>query len=129
MDEKSARSIYESEIENQVNSLLPYGTGPITDRRLRHAMEIVAKRAFQQGESYALLSLMDIEQALFLVNQRLVADGRKPISKRRLQAIAREKHDRFGVGYQVTGTRAWLFRPMEIESLMPGEVGHPRSYS
>lgn len=126
MDEKSARSIYKSEIESQVNFLLPYGTGPITDHRLRQAMNIIAKRAFQQGESYALLSLMDIEQTLFLVNQRLTADGRKPISKRRLQAIAREKHDRFGVGYQMTGTKSWLFRPMEIESLIPGEVGRPR---
>jgi len=126
MDENSARSIYESEIENQVNVLLPNGAGPVTDHRLRHTLDIVAKTAFRAGESYALLSLIDIEQTLFAVNQRLAADGRKPISKRRLQAIAREKHDRFGIGYNVTGTRAWLFRPSEIESLIPGATGRPR---
>lgn len=95
MDEKSHRSIYEAEIESQINALLPNGAGTITDRRLRHAMDIVARRAFQQGESYALLSLMDIDQALDEINQRMAP---RKISKRRLQAIARERHDRWGVG-------------------------------
>lgn len=126
MDEKSARSIYESEIESQVNTLLPYGAGPVTDHRLRHAFDMVAKTAFRQGESFALLSLMTIDDVLMEINRRLVNDDRKPISKRRLQAIARTQHDRWGVGYQVPGTNQWLFRPLEMDSLMPGDVGRPR---
>lgn len=126
MNEQSARSLYEQKIETMVNSLLPNGAGTMTDHRLRHALEQVAQTAFSAGESYALTSIMDIDATLHEVNRRMVADGRKPISKRRLQAIARDKHDRWGVGYNITGTNAWLFRPGEIDSLMPGPSGRPR---
>jgi hypothetical protein len=126
MDEQSARSLYEQKINTLVESLLPYGAGTMTDHRLHYALDQVAQTAFTAGQSYALLSLMTLDDALEGINRRMVADGRKPISKRRLQAIARAQHDRLGTGYQVTGTKAWLFRPMEIESLMPGAVGHPR---
>jgi hypothetical protein len=126
MDEQSARSQYEQRIDNLVNSLLPHGAGSITDHRLRHALEQVAQVAFTAGQDYALTSLMDRDDAMNAVNQRLIADGRNPISKRRFQAIARTQHDRFGVGYSVTGTGAWLFRPSEIDSLIPGDVGRPK---
>lgn len=98
----------------------------MTDHRLRHALDQIAQTAFSAGQSYALTSLMDIDATLHEVNRRMVADGRKPISKRRLQAIARDKHDRFGVGYNFSGTNAWLFRPSEIDSLIPGHPGRPR---
>lgn len=126
MNEKLARSLYEQRIDSLIQSLLPHGAGPLTDHRLRHELEQVAQIAFTAGQDYALTSLMDRDEAMNAVNQRLIADGRAPISKRRFQAIAREKHDRFGVGYNVTGTNAWLFRPSEIDSLMPGDVGRPR---
>lgn len=126
MDEQSARSLYEQRIKTLVESLLPNGAGTLTETRLRTALSQVAQVAFSAGESYSLTSLMDIEQALFAVNQKLHEIGREPISRRRLQAIARMQHDRFGVGYNVTGTNAWLFRPSEIESLIPGVAGRPR---
>lgn len=125
MNERSARSQYEQKIDSLVNSLLPNGVGSMTETRFRHALEQVAMVAFTAGEGYALTSLMDRDEAMNAVNQRLMDNGRKPISKRRFQAIARDKHDRFGVGYNVTGTNAWLFRPSEIDSLVPGDVGRP----
>lgn len=110
-----------SEIEKAVDTLLPNGSGDVTETRLAAVFEAALKRVYNAGGDDALTSLMDIDAALFAVNQALENDGRKPISKRRLQAIARNRHDRFGVGYQVTGTNAWLFRPEEIESLIPRE--------
>ena len=116
MDEQSARSLYQQEIKNQINALLPNGAGPVSDHRLQRAMEIVAKAAFGAGESYALLSLMTADDVAIQFG----------VSVRRIRAIAKVKHDRFGVGYQVPGTAQWLFRPSEIESLRPGQPGRPR---
>lgn len=48
------------------------------------------------------------------------------ISVRRVQALARERHARLGIGWQVPGTRTWLFRPEEVELLRPGPPGRPK---
>lgn len=116
MDEQSARSLYEQEINNQVSALLPNGAGPMNETRFRHALELVAKRAFSSGESYALLSLMTADDVAVMLG----------VSVRRVRSIAKLKNDQFGIGYQVPGTSQWLFRPSEIESLRPGAVGRPK---
>jgi hypothetical protein len=77
-------------------------------------------------ETHTLESLLDIEQALVAVNQQLQALGRPAISRRRLQAIAKTRHDRYGIGRKIAGAKAWLFRPSEIEKLLPGKAGRPR---
>lgn len=120
MDKTDYLQIVDDKINQLIEAVFPHGGGGIlTEHKLRHLLDQTKQAAFSQGENYALMSLMDIDAALFAVNQQLQADDRKPISKRRLQAIARNRHDRFGVGCQVTGTNAWLFRPEEIESLVP----------
>ena len=43
------------------------------------------------------------------------------ITPRRVRAIARNRHARFGIGWQVPGTNNWLFRPGEVELLRPDE--------
>jgi hypothetical protein len=116
MDENSARSIYQQKINDLVESLLPNGAGTLTEHRLRFALDKIALLAFSSGESYALLSLLTIDD----VAERL------GVSRRRLQAIAREKHDRFGIGFQIPGSTQWLFRESEVESLRPGNPGRPR---
>ena len=116
MNEASARSLYEQEINSQIESLLPHGAGNISETRLRHAMNIIGQRAFSSGESYALLSLLTVDD----VAEQL------GVSVRRVRAIAKIKHEQFGVGYKVPKTNQWLFRPSEIESLRPGAVGRPR---
>jgi hypothetical protein len=115
MNEQSARSLYEQRINNLVESLLPNGAGTLTETRLRTALSQIAQVAFSAGESYALLSLLTIDE---------VAE-QFGVSVRRVRAIAKIKHEKFGIGYQVPGTNQWLFRPSEIESLRPGVVGRP----
>lgn len=109
-------------IDNLMASLFPDGPGKVDEAMLRAAIE----QAMEIAEAHTLGSLLDTEQALVAVNQRLEKAGRPAISRRRLQAIARVQHDRHGVGYNVTGTNAWLFRPSEIDSLVPGMAGRPR---
>ena len=113
--------ILNSEIQKAIDTLLPNGSGVVTEIRLRHVLESALNVAYSVGGDDALSSLLDIDAALFAVNQALENDGRKPISKRRLQAIARNRHDRFAVGMQVGNTGVWLFRPEEIETLIPRE--------
>jgi hypothetical protein len=110
------------QIDDLMASLFPDWPGTINEVTLRAAIE----QAMEIAEAHTLASLLDIEQALAAVNQRLLNAGRPAISRRRLQAIARVQHDRYGVGYNATGANAWLFRPSEIEKLVPGKAGRPR---
>lgn len=116
MDEKSARSLYEQRINSLVESLLPNGAGTLTETRLRTALSQVAQVAFSAGSDYALMSLLTVDD----VAEQL------GVSVRRVRAIAKIKHEQFGVGYKVPKTNQWLFRLSEIESLRPGAVGRPR---
>jgi hypothetical protein len=116
MDEQSARSLYEQKIDQMIATFLPNGAGTINETRFRHALEQVALTAFSAGESYALLSLMTVEDMAHELG----------VSPRRVRAIAKVRHERFAVGYQVSGTSQWLFRPAEIESLRPWADGRPR---
>ena len=43
------------------------------------------------------------------------------ITPRRARAIAKNRHERFGIGWQVPGTKQWLFRPEELDQLKPEE--------
>ena len=117
MNKDEHYQIVENDIKKYVSSLLPHGAGAITDHRLRHALEQVAQRAFQQGESYALSSLLTVGDVAEILN----------VSPRRVRAIAKNRHERFGVGWQVPGTNQWLFKPEEIGQLRPDEKYQPKN--
>ncbi len=117
MDEQSARSLYEQQINKSIESLLPNGAGTITETKLRHVLDNVAQTAFSAGESYALTSLLTVNDVAELFG----------VDVSRIRAIAKQKHKQFGIGYQIPNTNQWLFRPSEIESLRPGSVGRPRN--
>lgn len=126
MNEQSARSLYRQKIDQMVDTYLPNGAGTINEHRFRNALDQVAQTAFSAGRSYALLNILTTDEALEEINQLLRADGRRPISRRRLLAIAKYEHDRFAVGRQISrGT--WLFAREEIDNLMPVESGHRRA--
>lgn len=117
MDRDSHWQIVTEQIDKSIAAVMPHGGGgTVTETRLRHILTIVAERAFQQGESYALLSLLTVQDVAEMLG----------VSVRRVQALARTRHDRFGIGMQVG--KSWLFRPEEVEHLRPGprSGGRPR---
>ena len=98
-------------IDSAMQSMFPHGAGQASSTRVGHWLDTVAQVAFREGEAGALMSLLTVED---------VAE-QFGISTRRVRAIARNRHGRFGIGWQVPGTNQWLFRPCEIESLRPDE--------
>lgn len=112
--------VVQHEIEKALAALFPHGDGTATAPRVQHVLETVARQAYQHGQNAALMSLLTIDDALAQVNAWLQEKGVDPITKRRLVAIARNRHERFGIGWKPKGkTNLWLFRPEEIERLRP----------
>lgn len=116
MDKHEHQQIVEREITNILEVTFPYGEGRTTRPQVEHALNVIAQKAFSQGESYALLSLLTVRDVAAQLH----------VSERRVRAIARERHERSGIGWQVPGTSTWLFRPEEVERLQPGTSGRPR---
>lgn len=117
MDKSRHQQVIDARIQALVESLLPNGSGLMSAHRLETALRNVADVAFREGENYALLSLMTVEQVAAELG----------ISERRVRAIAKIRHDQLGIGWRVPGTNTWLFRPEEVELLRPGRPGRPRT--
>lgn len=109
MDKETYMNIIEQEIQKAMDAMFPHGAGRISHTQVKHWLDAVAKIAFGQGEAYALMSLLTVED---------VAE-RFGISPRRVRAIAKNRHERFGIGWQVPGTNQWLFRSEELGILKP----------
>lgn len=117
MNETDARGLYMDRINRMIESLLPHGAGPMTEHRLRHALDQVAQVAFSAGRSYALTNLLTVERAALEIG----------VSRRRMAEIIRTRHDRFGSGMRVG--KSWLIHRDELETLRPGPEGWPRGRS
>jgi hypothetical protein len=111
MDKNTHEQIVEREIQKALDAMFPYGAGRATHTHVRHWLETVGKVAFGQGGDYALMSLLTVEDVAEKFN----------VTPRRVRAIAKNRHERFGVGWQVPGTNQWLFRPEEMDILEPDE--------
>jgi len=111
MEKEIFEQIIEQEIQKAMDTMFPYGEGRTTYARAKHWLDTISKIAFSQGGTYALTSLLTVED---------VAE-RFGITPRRVRAIAKNRHERFGIGWQVPGTNQWLFRPEELDSLEPDE--------
>ncbi len=106
------------QIEQQLTSLFPHSAGQANHTRVERALREVAQQSFEAGRQYALMSLLTIDDLAALFQ----------VSMRRVRAIAKARHERFGIGYQVPGTRGqWLFTPEEVEQLRPDEKHRRRS--
>ena len=93
-------------IDELLNGL---GSGLVTEHRLRTVLERMAQRVAVDATTDGLMTLRTADE---------LADE-LGVSPRRMRAIIRNRHDRFGVGWQVPGTNQWLVRPSEIENLRP----------
>lgn len=118
MDKETHQSVITQEIENAMAALFPHGAGPASYALVQHMLDKIAHVAFRNGRAYALLSLLTVEEALEHVNARLESQDEHPISRRRLAAIIRNRHERFGLGMRLSGGQ-WLVRAEDIDSLMP----------
>lgn len=111
MNKETYTSIIEQEIQKAMDAMFPHGAGQTTHAHVKHWLDTISKIAFSQGEMYALMSLLTVQD---------VAE-QFDISPRRVRAIAKNRHERFGIGWQVPGTNQWLFRPEELNVLEPEE--------
>lgn len=111
MDKGIFIGMVDREIQKAMETMFPLGAGRTTHTRACRWLNKIATIAFGQGEAYALSSLLTIKD---------VAE-KFGISTRRVRAIAKNRHERFGIGWQVPGTNQWLFRPKELEMLTPDE--------
>ena len=109
MDKEIYNETLEHEIQKAMDAMFPHGAGRTTHTQVKHWLDSISQTAFDQGEMYALMSLLTVED---------VAE-RFGISRRRVRAIAKNRHERFGIGWQVPGTNQWLFRPEELAILEP----------
>jgi len=109
MDKQTHLEIIDQEIRDAMETMFPHGAGRTTHTRVQHALNHIAQIAFTQGQTYALTSLLTIEDLAERFN----------ITPRRARAIAKNRHERFGIGWQVPGTNQWLFRPEELSILEP----------
>lgn len=107
------------EIAKALEALFPYGDGQAPFSRVCTVLERVAQHAYKTGQDSALMALLTLDDALEQVNAWLQEQGQKPINRKRLAVIARNRHQRFGIGWPVPGTGQWLFRPEEIAQLRP----------
>jgi hypothetical protein len=96
-------------IENAMSMMFPHGAGHASDRRVRHALEQVAQRAFIAGRHDALMGLMTVQD---------VADH-FGISPRRARALIKNRHERFGAGMKVGNS--WLVHRDKLPALEPDE--------
>lgn len=124
MNKEAHQAIVDQQIEQAMEHMFPHGAGRTTHTRVQHWLDTIALAAFREGEAYALLSLLTVEDALEHVNARLTAAGEKPITRRRLAAIIKNRHERFAVGMQLSGGQ-WLVRHEDIDSLIP-DLKHRR---
>ena len=85
------------------------GSGLVTEHRLQTVLGRLAHRVAVDAGNDALMTLRTADE---------LADE-LGVSPRRMRAIIRNRHERFGVGWQVPGTNQWLVRPSEVENLRP----------
>ena len=109
--------IIKNELEKHIDTYFPHGDGTITRIRAEKMMRDMAVCGFHEGERYALQALRTADEVAAILG----------ITSRRVRAIAKTAHQRWGIGWQIPGTNIWLFRESEIELLRPGKPGRPKT--
>jgi hypothetical protein len=85
-------------------------SGLLSPPFVKHALEQTAQVAFNEGQSYAISSLLTTEQ----MAERLL------VSTRRVRALAKSRN----IGWQIS-RGVWLFQPDDVGKLRPGIPGRP----
>lgn len=99
-------------IRNYLDTL--FGDGQLQQlsrQRVEHVLRTAIQEAAQDVARQTLASLLTADDLA----------ERFGVSRRRIRALAKNRHERFDVGWQVPGTGQWLFLPDEVELLRPDE--------
>jgi len=95
------------EIQNAMADLFS-GAKRFTETRIHNWLDKIAQVAFREGANYARLSLLTIQDIAREFS----------ITTRRARAIAKHRHEKFGVGQQLPGGQ-WVFSPDDLDILRP----------
>ncbi len=94
---------------------LNIGEGRPSPTRLRHALSVLAQRVESATRSHTLLGLRTVDD--------LAAEF--GVSAQRIRALAKHRHERFGVGMKLG--KSWLWSAEEVEAMRPDLTRRPRS--
>lgn len=114
MDKQQYQAIIDDQTGKLIETLLPNGASAITAERLKFALDAIAQVAFREGKNYGLSGIMTADQVAEIVG----------VSPRRIRAILKTRHDRFGTGRQIGST--WTIHIDELDNVRPGPEGWPK---
>jgi hypothetical protein len=116
MDKTQIDLLLNQNIDTLIQSLIPNGSGPVTEPRLRWALETIAKEAFSAGGSYQLSNILTVDDIA----------TRFGVSLRRAKALAMDRHERFGIGRKIGATNVYVFSIDDLPALSPGPSHRPK---
>lgn len=90
------------------------GEGRPSPTRLHHALSVLAQRVASATRSYELLNLRTVDDLAEEFG----------VTRQRIRALAKQRHERFGVGMKFG--KSWLWSADEIETMRPAVSGRPR---
>ena len=118
MNRETLDAMIAQAIEQAVETHLPHGAGQMTAVRLRTALQTVAQRTEAAARAYYLGNLITVDD--------LAAQW--GVSRRYVQQIARDAHERWGKGMKIAGT--YIFSADEVEGMKPtAPRGRPRKHA
>lgn len=105
-----------SEIEKRIEQLMgDLPVAQVSRQRVQHLMNELAHVSAKIGAENALMGLRTIDDAVALYGG----------NRANMRRIARNRHERFGIGAKIGGV--WLFTEAELELLEPDRTRRPKS--
>jgi len=101
------------QVQDTANELLSNGVGELSRETLIAILKRVADYGFTEGLNYRISSLITTDQLENLFS----------ISSRRARAIAKSRHESYGIGFKIPGAKQWFFLPEDVKLLAPEKPG------
>lgn len=103
------------EIQKAVGILADAGAGEGQIKIVKSELERIARLSFAAGQSQSLSSLIT-------TNDLQTKFG---ITKRRANAVAKNRHEKYGIGFHFSGNNQWYFNESDLPLLQP-DMNRPR---
>jgi len=109
------RQLLRVEIQNLTDQMVQGGAGEEQLNIVQSELERIAQLSFAAGQAQSLSSLITTDDL----------QARFGVSRRRANAIAKHRHEKYSIGFQLTGTNQWYFNPSDLPLLQP-DASRPR---